>query len=107
MSKFEIEVDYKAPEEDLLHFIKDFEIDRKTQFEILVNAANQRDFMTLKRIAHNWKGFCAPYGYPGLAELATSLEKEAQMESAENCRAILFAMKNYFVAKSSILAKLN
>lgn len=56
-------------------------------------AAN--DFKALEDCGHKWKGFCNPYGFQELGEMAIEMEEAAENRSAVLCQSLLKRIEEY------------
>lgn len=56
-------------------FVVGFFEDRKKDLAQLKSQIETDNYDSARKIAHNWKGFCEPYGFGNLGVLAAQLEK--------------------------------
>lgn len=80
-------------------FHEDFLKSRKEELIGLKAAVNEQQFPQIMRIAHAWKGFCAPYGFGELGHLSSELSDFAEQEKAEECQAIIIEIEDYLQTK--------
>jgi HPt (histidine-containing phosphotransfer) domain-containing protein len=89
----------EAPDEGLESFYKDFLKNRSEELSILNEALQRLDYDTLRKLAHNWKGYSKPYGFDTLAQLAKKLEEASQKGEESNCENILKNISFYLEIK--------
>ncbi|MGE4130899.1 MAG: Hpt domain-containing protein [Bdellovibrionales bacterium] len=65
---------------ELIPYIREFIVDRIAELKLLEESLALRDFEEIRRMAHKWKGICAPYGFATLGELGAGLEEAAVRE---------------------------
>lgn len=76
-------------------FHQDFLSERKAELNLLRSALKASDFKALVQMGHKWKGFCAPYGFQELAELASNLEAAALESNESLCSDLLSDISAY------------
>jgi HPt (histidine-containing phosphotransfer) domain-containing protein len=83
------------PPEELLEFIPSFLENRRNELEEMNDFLHQKDFISISKTAHKWKGICQPYGFDDLGTYAIRLEKAAQQNHLADCKDILTNIKTY------------
>lgn len=78
---------------EIADLIPSFLNERNKEIIVLTAALQKEDFNQLQSIAHKWKGFCEPYGFKDLAELAISLELAAKNKNKEECSRLIQQIK--------------
>lgn len=68
---------------------------RKEELVTLKASLAEGDFKALAVCGHKWKGFCSPYGFQELGELAILMEEAAKNSSLEECQEILTRIEEY------------
>ncbi len=53
------------------------------------------DFKALEDCGHKWKGFCNPYGFQELGEMAIEMEGAAKDRSNDSCFLIIKRIEDY------------
>ena len=91
----------EIPLEGLEEFFDGFLLSRQEELGLMRDALVLLDFNTLSQIAHQWKGFSAPYGFGKLERLAIELEVCAHNAQAEHCESILLEADQYLNLKKS------
>jgi HPt (histidine-containing phosphotransfer) domain-containing protein len=80
-------------------FVADFFKDRKKDQQSLRTFVDDMDYDSARKIAHNWKGFCEPYGFAGLGLLAAELEQALKNEDDAAIQNLLLNIDAYFLKK--------
>ena len=70
------------PDPDLQDLIPSFLHNRKCEILDIDEAIARKDFETIRRMAHPWKGICSPYGFVHLETLSRNLESSGDQENA-------------------------
>lgn len=91
----------EKPLDELKSFQSEFLKDRNEELANLKEAVESQDFESIKKIAHNWKGFSEPYGFHGLATLSRSIENSAKAQNSEECESYLKDIEKYLELKAS------
>ena len=74
----------KQVETQIRAYLPIFFENRKKDMVLLVNALNQNDFVTAKRIGHSIQGVSKSFGFPKIGEMGGALELACeQMNKAE------------------------
>ncbi len=84
-------------------FMPGFLLDRESELILLKEASLAKDYKMIRSLAHNWKGFCSPYGFKGLGELSELLESAIDDNNAELIQNILDHMEFYLQTKREVL----
>lgn len=100
-------IELEKPMEGLESYTSQFMNDRLAEFQDLKKSFESRDFENLKRISHNWKGFCEPYGFTGLGILAEALELAAKEQSIEASFQMIQQIDLYLKRKNEFLGTQN
>lgn len=80
-------------------FVATFFEDRKNEFlQIKAHIADQA-LEPARKLAHNWKGFCEPYGFGHLGVMAAELEKSIVAGNTENINNLVLAIELYLANK--------
>lgn len=80
-------------------FVAGFFEDRKKDFLQLKAFIQDSDYSGAHKIAHNWKGYCEPYGFSQLGLLAAQLEKALALADHEAISGLLVSMDEYLIRK--------
>ena len=99
MDRFETEKVQEAVAPGLEGFVPDFFEDRKKDLRELRSLITDKNYDSARKIAHNWKGFCEPYGFAGLGLLAAELEVALKAEDHAQVQRLLFNIDQYFQRK--------
>ncbi len=94
-----IDLSNEQPEPGLEPFVTEFLNDREEELPQLENSIEQKDFNSIRQLAHRWKGFCAPYGFEGLGALSLELENAADDKDSAACMNLYKEMNDYLHAK--------
>lgn len=89
----------EKPSEGLEDYAKGFLKDRLSEYQKLVTALEELNFQGIKELAHNWKGFCAPYGFKFLGETSGKLEKAAVKKDTKECSTLISQINDYLMVK--------
>jgi len=92
-------IENEKPIEGLEGFVEKFLGDRLSEFEKLRSDLSSEKYDEIRALAHNWKGFCDPYGFQGLGKLAISLEEKAIAKDKNGCEEVFRDMDLYLKAK--------
>jgi HPt (histidine-containing phosphotransfer) domain-containing protein len=80
-------------------FFESFMLSRQQELHLLNLALDNLEYSTLLRMAHQWKGYSAPYGFGKLAQLAVELEDSAYGKDLDRCRSLLHDIYQYLQNK--------
>ncbi len=83
------------PDPDLQDLIPSFMENRRNELADMERAIENKDYETLRRHAHTWKGICRPYGFLQLEVLSRSLEEAAEREDETETRALIAAIRDH------------
>jgi len=98
--KININSNYEKSLPELEVFYDEFLQKRTSELDILQTALLSKNLSVVANLSHQWKGFCAPYGFGKLATLAIELEKKLESSELEHCFDILTEMKSYLESKT-------
>ncbi len=82
-------------DEFLVDLIPNFIKNKIADLAILKSALESKDFDTIKKIGHNWKGVCSSYGFNYLGETGKQFELLAQNEDANSLRILIDGLPEY------------
>ena len=82
-------------DEFLVDLIPNFIKNKIADLAILKSALETKDFDTIKKIGHNWKGVCSSYGFNYLGETGKQFELLAQNEDANSLRILIDGLPEY------------
>lgn len=77
-------------------FVEGFFEDRKKDLVQLKSQIESENFDSARKIAHNWKGFCEPYGFAQLGLLAAELEKGLREDDKVSVQKVIGQIDWYF-----------
>lgn len=80
-------------------FVATFFTDRKSDFLNLKSYISQGNMEEARKLAHNWKGYCEPYGFGHLGVVAAELEKAIVANNFERVEDLLAAVEIYLANK--------
>lgn len=80
-------------------FVSTFFVDRKNDFANLKTYIDDNNMEQARKLAHNWKGYCEPYGFGHLGVMAAELEKAIAANSSETIKNLLLSMELYLANK--------
>ncbi len=80
-------------------FIEGFFEDRKKDLAELKSQIQTENYDSARKIAHNWKGFCEPYGFGQLGVLAAELEKVLTVKDEQSVHQLVDQIDWYFANK--------
>ena len=93
----------EKPLEGLESFYVEFLTNRENELRELQTALANSNFTAIAEIAHRWKGFCEPYGFGQLGNIAKELEVHAKASEAAPCQKILVSVSDYLAHKRTTL----
>ena len=82
-------------DEFLVDLIPNFIKNKIDDLAVLKNAAENRDFETIKKIGHNWKGVCSSYGFKYLGETGKQFEYLAQHKDLASINLLIDSLPEY------------
>lgn len=91
------------PDPELHPFLKKFMNDRLEQLEQMKKAVENQEFEFVRSMAHQWKGFCAPFGLGRMTAVCQKLEREAANNAERECKQILSEIASYLQLKVEVL----
>jgi HPt (histidine-containing phosphotransfer) domain-containing protein len=89
----------EIPLDGLEGFVAEFLENRKEELANLKLALNEVDYLSIRSIAHKWRGIAAPYGFGTLGQLATELEQCGEDKELERCKSIASEIESYLATK--------
>ncbi len=81
----------------------DFLKDRKADLQKIKFHMEKNEFQEVEKITHNWKGFCAPYGFAYLADVAKALENDIKSGQSIEADQFVQDIEEYLKFKEEIL----
>lgn len=63
----------ETPLVGLEQYYDEFRQSRLDDLDEMINALHVNDFKIVSGLAHKWRGYCAPYGFGLLAEIAEDI----------------------------------
>lgn len=100
---FDLSLD--IPENNLKPYIHEFHGDRLADLENMMNALEEGDFEVIRKVAHQWKGFCKPYGFAWLGIKSQSIMLHAKEENKKALMEDLLLVSQYLDIKKEGLSK--
>lgn len=94
-----------APEPQLEQFLEEFCYDRLENLNTIKKCLKNEDLKSIQAIAHQWKGYCVPYGFNTLGTLAQNLESECEEHNIENIEIVIDHIADYLHEKQEHLKK--
>lgn len=94
-------MDSEQLEPALSEFFDDFINERETEIIALQKGISEKDFQLIEELSHKWKGFSAPYGFAGLAEIAGKMENSARNNDIETSDQLAQEVIEYLKYKKS------
>ncbi|MCO5114287.1 MAG: Hpt domain-containing protein [Bdellovibrionaceae bacterium] len=99
-----MQIESEKPQEGLEEYVPEF-LDSRDQDILLLKAAlAQGDFETLRRKAHDWKGFSRPFGFLKLEGIAKKLEEAAKSTASTECSQLLEEAEVYLQKKRELIS---
>lgn len=80
-------------------FVATFFEDRKKEFLQIKAYVENQALEPARKLAHNWKGFCEPYGFGHLGLMAAELEKSIVAGQTENIKNLVLSIELYLANK--------
>lgn len=96
-------IENDAPIPGLEQFVNEFYQDRVLEFNEMQEFRKEKRFEDIRKLAHKWKGFCAPYGFQGLESLSTELEVECKSSNVEKIDELISKISKYMIEKGKII----
>ena len=94
-----IDISKERPVAGLEEFYHEFLADRNSELKEMNAFLERSEFDSIKKIAHKWKGFCAPSGFQYLETLSEALEVKASELSLKDVSEILLQIGKYLDLK--------
>lgn len=91
----------EKPLEGLESFYDDFLVNRNKELQKLKTALTEKNFDFIAEVAHRWKGFCGPYGFGQLANIAKEIESCATQKKLAECGEFLHQAEDYLKHKAT------
>lgn len=101
-----MQIENERPQEGLEEYVPGFLDSRDQDVVNLKSSLAQEDFETIRRKAHDWKGFSRPFGFLHLETIAKKLEEAAQQSSIKDCDDLLSEAEKYLQKKRELLKTL-
>src|SRR5690606_29406702 len=76
-------------------FVQEFLTDREVQINAMDSLVRNQKFEEIAATTHQWKSFCAPYGFGELGRISIELEKAALEKSDKKCFQLIEEAKKY------------
>lgn len=76
-------------------FHEEFLQSRKEELVVIKASFAAGDFKALEDCGHKWKGFCNPYGFQELGEMAIEMEEAAEKRDFDVCNGLLKRIEEY------------
>lgn len=99
-----MQIESEKPQEGLEEFVPEFLNSRDEDLLQLKQALSEGDFETIRRKAHDWKGFSRPFGFIFLENIAKKLEESAKNQEASECESLLNDAEIYLQKKRELLS---
>lgn len=90
-------------ESNLEPYIKEFHGDRAQDLSSMMDALEANDFEAIRRLAHQWKGFCKPYGFNWLGLKSQEILIHAKEENRKALMEDLLLVSQYLDHKKEII----
>jgi HPt (histidine-containing phosphotransfer) domain-containing protein len=98
---FDLSLD--IPEDNLKPYILEFYKDRVKDLELEMDALEKNDFETIRKTAHQWKGFSKPYGFTWLGLRSQEILIHAKEENKTALMEDLLLVSQYLEVKKESL----
>lgn len=89
--------------QEVVSLMPGFLLDREFELIVLKQATLAKDYKKIRSLAHNWKGFCSPYGFKGLGVLSEQLESAIDENDIEWIKNVVNQMEFYLQVKRKVL----
>jgi HPt (histidine-containing phosphotransfer) domain-containing protein len=90
-------------ESNLEPYIQEFHADRVIDLGSMMDALEANDFEVIRRLAHQWKGFCKPCGFNWLGLKSQEILSHAKEESRKALMDDLLLVSQYLDHKKEII----
>ncbi len=95
----------EKPADGLEEFSASFIQSRNKELqELRLKLGTQEGLKQLALIAHQWKGFSAPYGFQFLATIAIQIEQACSAADHNRCSSLLNKAERYLLIKEKLLS---
>lgn len=98
-----MQIESEKPQEGLEEFVPEFLDSRDQDILLLRDALAQDDFESIRRKAHDWKGFSRPFGFLILEDIAKKLEDTAKSKALTECQNLIDEAEKYLQKKREII----
>lgn len=75
----------ESPIVGLEQYYEEFRQSRLEDLNLMTNALHSNDFGLISGLAHKWRGYCAPYGFGLLAQMAEDIERASENHDQGLC----------------------
>lgn len=99
-----MQIKNEKPEEGLEEYVPNFINDRESELNSLKQALDKGDFDSIRKKAHDWKGFSRPFGFLHLEKIGIQLEIAAKSSSKDECLTLLNETEKYLQLKKENLS---
>lgn len=79
----------------LVDLVPGFVQHKREDLQVLHKALTARDFETVRKIGHNWKGVCPSYGFDDLGKIGRQFEQIAAQKDTAALNELLEALPRY------------
>jgi len=86
--------------DQLMPLINDFIQDRITELKSFEQFIEKNNFEEIRKVAHKWKGFSAPYGFNFLEKCAIELSHLCKEEKPLEIKSMIPIIKQYLKEKN-------
>lgn len=97
------DIEDEKPNPGLEKFAGEFLSDRQEELNKMKAFLDINDLEAIRKLAHKWKGFCAPYGFQVLELLAQELESNASKGEKNLVDESLNKISDYLVQKEKVI----
>lgn len=95
----------EKPSPGVEKFLGEFYQDRREELDQLKVLSKEVNYSEVKKIVHRWKGFCAPYGFNTLGEIAKEIQKSIEVEDYAHINTLLEEIELYLNDKAKELSE--
>lgn len=93
----------ETPIPGLEPFVLEFLHNREHDLVLLKNFYTKQDITEIRKIFHSWVGFCEPYGFNFLAEIANKFYENFETNGISDFDKHLDSIENYLKNKKELL----
>lgn len=97
-------VEQERPVEGLEGLVADFLVNRKNDFAELKAKLEEGDRDFAQKLAHSWKGFCHPYGFTILGDIAIIMDEKLKMDQNADLDPLIDNISTYLKLKEEAIA---